>query len=324
MKIFCLILLLFSAPAFADAPAKISFAGRDYSLQRLGRTLWVSPLVVEARAKITKGRAPDCEEFETRLAALKDTIASCATEPSAYCRTIGRSLYVMAENRTSASDAPDFTQAKAVSWSIEEVPSETNTAALTKAAATAGGVPEDQVRLNLEPRAKLNAVPTVTFGEDSLVRRVERVVQFGADDLAHWTNQGLVTRNAFAACDVQNGRAHFSGEAESSLSSTDLTPDAVIDTAWKAYGAIARAPAFDPGLSPVSQAYRVGFYLGRAMPELARAADPLLEIGAIFERLFEERGAGFRLKYFGSKESMRTQIYPDQTYRISLTHEWRL
>jgi hypothetical protein len=271
---------------------------------------------------LERGTAPKCEEYEARLENLKGGLEICAKERSSYCDSITRSLFIMAENRSGANDAPDLTEGKTNTWRVTESSPAVNRAALTTAAAKAAGVSEGAVRLNLEPRAKLKAVPAARLSNDSLLKRVEKVANFG--EPAAWSNRGFVTKNALAACDLLAGRLHFVGAAESSLSSTDLTPDVVIDTAWKAYEAISRAPAPDSRLSPVGQSFQVGFFLGRELPELAQPADPLLAVGEVFSRFFEQRSFGFKLKEFGSKEIMRTQIFPDQTYRAPVNHEWSL
>jgi hypothetical protein len=321
-----LLLLATSLSAFADVTPASSFRfeSREYSLQRLGRTLWVTPARIDVKAVIAQGNPPDCAEYEARLAKLKNAIKTCSNEKSSYCDMMAKSVYIMAENRAGGGDAPDLTQGKANFWKVAEVSPSIDRAALTAAAAKQAGVSESAVRLNLDPRAKLKSAPAARFDEGSFVKRVEGFVKFGANELGAWNNQGLVTRNALAACDILAGRVHFTGPAESSLTSTDLTPDVVIDTAWKAYEAIARAPALDLSLSPLAQAHKVGFYLGREMPELAEPADPLLDVTEVFNRFFEQRSFGLKLKEFGSKESMRTQIYPDQTYRASVNHEWSL
>jgi len=321
---FLALFIAFSVPALADSPPqRIRFENRDYQMQRLGRTVWVSPVKVEMRATIAKGKMPECEYFESRLTMLKLALKNCQEDP-ALCRSLASSLYFLAENRTGPTQEKDVMQEKSNFWRIEPRTTKVDEAGLTAAAAEKAGVSASFVRLNLEPRALLKTAPNVIFAEDSFVRRVENAVKFDSANLATWKAQGLLTTNAFAACDILAGRAHFSGEAESALSSTDLTPDVVLDTAWKAYEAIANAPAVDSRLSPLAQAHKIGFYLGLKVPELAAPSDPLLDVTEVFNRFFEQRSFGLHLKEFGSKESMRMQIYPDQTYRVSAQHEWSL
>ena len=72
------------------------------------------------------------------------------------------------------------------------------------------------------------------------------------------------------------------------------------------------------------QAAVIGFQIGRMVPELATPSDARIGVTELFTRFYEIRENSLRLKDFGSRDLMRSQLFPDQTYRTDLTYDWSL
>lgn len=323
---FCLLVVMLLIVRIGMS-VQVDFANSTFQIEQVGEKYFVypSPLLLTAHAASDLAKN-DCSLLASDVGKVKNLHFFCERDLNyPGCRVLKRDIIFRSKEENFQSP-PIFYPGKRT-WKL--TPRDeglVNQATLKRHVAITFGYIEKDIVVKVSEDMTDAHLTAADSSESSLLSTVTKIVPLAPDNLEplQFRDGRLRVNNRFLACDLESGNLKVAGKAKLNLSYAEGISEENLDAIWQLYSDLQTYIDTDgfKNLPNLMQAAHLGRRLGLAMHKTG--LENSFSFIEIVDDLFIVDERWVKLKFFGSKDELREQQYPSQTFSKDVEVDWSI